>query len=81
MKPNDFNDPGTEAADRRDNRTAIVVAVSAVVVVGIASAILMLTAGHTPARPTLGPGHSLVQVHSTGTPRTSPGPPRAILGK
>jgi hypothetical protein len=68
MKPDDFNDPGTEAADRRDNRTAIVVAVSAAVVVGIASAILMVTAGHTPAQSTPTPSHSLVQVQSSGSP-------------
>jgi hypothetical protein len=67
MKPEDFNDPGTEAADRKDNRTAIVVAISAAVVVGIASVILMITAGHgsTPPRPT--PSHSLVVVQSFTT--------------
>lgn len=64
MKPDDFNDPGTEAADRRDNRIAIVVAISAAVVVGIASAILMATAGHAPANTTPTPGHSMVQVRS-----------------
>lgn len=64
MKPDDFNDPGTEAADRRDNRIAIVVAVSAAVVVGIASAILMATAGHAPGDATPKPTHSLVQVQS-----------------
>ncbi len=68
MKPDDFNDPGTEAADRRDNRTAIVVAVSAAIVVGIASAILMATANHAPSDPTPKPSHSLVQVQS---PRSS----------
>jgi hypothetical protein len=62
MKPDDFNDPGTEAADRRDNRTSIVVAVSAAIVVGIASAILMATAGHAPSNATPKPTHSLVQV-------------------
>jgi hypothetical protein len=64
MKPDDFNDPGTEAADRRDNRIAIVVAVSAAIVVGIASAILMATADHTPSNATPSPSHSLVQVQS-----------------
>ncbi|HEY5230905.1 MAG TPA: hypothetical protein VIJ11_08450 [Galbitalea sp.] len=62
MKPDDFNDPGTEAADRRDNRTAIVVAVSAAVVVGIASAILMATAIHGPAPATPSPSHSSGQI-------------------
>jgi hypothetical protein len=61
MKPDDFNDPGNEAADRRDNRTAIVVAVSAAVVVGIASAILMATAVRTPSTATPRPSHSQVQ--------------------
>ena len=65
MEPDDFNDPGTEAADRRDNRTTIVVAVSAAVVVGIASAILMATAGHTSSNSTPKPSHSIVQVHSS----------------
>jgi uncharacterized membrane protein len=67
MKPDDFNDPGTEAADRKDNRTAIVVAISAAVVVGVASVILMITAGHgsTPATPT--PSHSLVVVQQSST--------------
>jgi hypothetical protein len=65
MKPDDFNDPGTEAADRRDNRIAIVVAVSAAVVVGIASAILMATAGQAPGNATPKPTHSLVLVQSS----------------
>ena len=65
MKPDDFNDPGTEAADRRDNRIAVVVAVGAAVVVGIASAILMATAGHAPSNSTPTPSHSIVQVHSS----------------
>jgi hypothetical protein len=46
MKPDDFSDPRNEAAERKDNRTAIVVAVSAAIVVGIASAILMANAAH-----------------------------------
>jgi hypothetical protein len=62
MKPDDFDDPGTEAADRRDNRTAIVVAVSAAIVVGIASAILMATAVHAPQDSAPQPSHSSVQV-------------------
>ena len=65
MKPDDFNDPGTEAADRRDNRTAIVVAVSAAIVVGIASAILMATAGQAPSTATPKPSHSLIHVQPT----------------
>jgi hypothetical protein len=68
MKPEDFNDPGTEAADRRDNRTAIVVAVSAAVVVGIASAILMATTAHSPQQATPHPSHSSVQVQTLGAP-------------
>jgi hypothetical protein len=60
MKPDDFDDPGTEAADRKDNRTAIVVAVCAAIVVGVASGILMATAGHNPES-TPGPSHSSVQ--------------------
>jgi len=63
MEPDDFNDPGTEAADRRDNRIAIVVAVSAAIVVGIASAVLMASQSHTPqSTPT--PSHSLIQFQS-----------------
>jgi hypothetical protein len=66
MKPDDFIDPGTEAADRKDNRRAVVVAVSAAVVVGIASAILMASTAHAPSQPTPEPGHSMVQVrHAT----------------
>jgi uncharacterized membrane protein len=65
MKPEDFNDPGTEAADRKDNRTAIVVAISAAVVVGIASVILMITAGHGSAPSTPTPSHSLVVVQQS----------------
>jgi hypothetical protein len=68
MKPDDFNDPGTEAADRKDNRTAIVVAISAAVVVGIASAILMATAGHAPSTSTPKPSHSMVLVQTTVLP-------------
>jgi hypothetical protein len=68
MKPDDFDDPGTEAADRRDNRTAIVVAVSAAIVVGIASAILMATAGHAPQQATPAPSHSSVQVLQFDSP-------------
>jgi hypothetical protein len=63
MKPEDFSDPGNEAADRKDNRTAIVVAVSAAIVVGIASAILMASAAHSP-QATPHPSHSSVQVQS-----------------
>jgi hypothetical protein len=62
MKPDNFDDPGTEAADRRDNRTAIIVAVSAAIVVGIASAILMATADHAPRQAEPGHSHSQVQV-------------------
>jgi hypothetical protein len=68
MKPDDFDDPGTEAADRRDNRTAIVVAVSAAIVVGIASAILMATAAHTPHGAAPAPSHSSVQVLHLSNP-------------
>ena len=68
MEPDDFNDPGTEAADRKDNRTAIVVAISAAVVVGIASVILMVTAGHAPATPRPTPGHSLVIIQHVSNP-------------
>ncbi len=67
MKPDDFNDPGIEAADRRDNRIAIVVAVSAAIVVGIASAILMATAIHAPSSATPGPSHSIAQIQPTAT--------------
>jgi hypothetical protein len=67
MKPEDFNDPGTEAADRKDNRTAIVVAVCAAIVVGVASGILMATAGQTPqAMPT--PTHSSIQYPGQAQP-------------
>ena len=61
MKPDDFDDPGAEAADRRDNRTAIVVAVCAAIVVGIASGILMATAGQAPS-PSPTPSHSLIGI-------------------
>jgi hypothetical protein len=61
MKPDDFIDPGTEAADRKDNRTAIVVAVCAAIVVGVASGILMATAPHSP-QSTPVPRHSSVRV-------------------
>ncbi len=67
MKPDDFDDPGTEAADRRENRTAIVVAVSAAIVVGIASAILMATADHGP-QATPRPSHSSVQIVHLSNP-------------
>jgi hypothetical protein len=62
MEPDDFNDPGTEAADRRDNRTAIVVAVVAAIVVGIASGVLMASQGHSP-QSSPKPSHSSVQLH------------------
>jgi len=62
MKPDDFDDPGTEAADRKDNRTAIIVAVCAAIVVGVASGILMVTAEHPAQQPTPSPTHSSVQV-------------------
>ncbi|HEX3679176.1 MAG TPA: hypothetical protein VHU90_05610 [Galbitalea sp.] len=68
MKPDDFNDPGTEAADRRDNRTAIVVAVGAAIVVGIASAILMATAAHSPQQTMPTPSHSSVQIQELNFP-------------
>jgi hypothetical protein len=48
MKPNDFDDSGVVAADRRDNRRAIVVATVAVVVVAIASGALMAGQQHEP---------------------------------
>jgi hypothetical protein len=69
MKPDDFDDPGTEAADRKDNRTAIVVAVSAAIVVGIASGILMATASHASGHATPTPTHSSVRISAlpTGT--------------
>ncbi len=61
MKPDDFDDPGAEAADRKDNRRAIVVAVCAAIIVGIASGILMATAGQAPeSAPT--PRHSSVSI-------------------
>jgi ABC-type transport system involved in cytochrome bd biosynthesis fused ATPase/permease subunit len=66
MKPESIDDPGTQAADRKDNRTAIVVAVVAAIVVGVASGILMATAGHTAgATPT--PQHSSVRIVSDPT--------------
>jgi hypothetical protein len=68
MKPDDFNDPGTEAADRKDNRTAIVVAVSAAIVVGIASAVLMASTAHSPSNATPEPSHSLVRAQSVEYP-------------
>jgi hypothetical protein len=65
MKPDDFDDPGNEAADRKDNRTAIVVAVCAAIVVGVASGILMATQSHSPqSTPT--PTHSLIHVVGRG---------------
>jgi hypothetical protein len=68
MKPDDFDDPGYEAADRRDNRTAIVVAVCAAIVVGVASGILMVTADHSAGQSTPGPSHSSVEFgHSTAS--------------
>ena len=66
MKPDDFDDPGTEAADRKDNRTAIVVAVCAAIVVGVASGILMATASHGP-QPTPTPTHSSISVQGEAT--------------
>jgi len=68
MTPDDFSDPGSEAADRKDNRTAIIVAISAAVVVGIASAILMATTAHATSGSTPKPSHSIVRVHSTTIP-------------
>jgi hypothetical protein len=68
MTPDDFDDPGTEAADRKDNRTATVVAVSAAVVVGIASAILMATASHGSQHDAPQPSHSVVQLQHPRTP-------------
>ena len=67
MKPDDFDDPGTEAADRKDNRTAIVVAVCAAIVVGVASGILMATASHS-SQSTPTPTHSLVHLLGTFPP-------------
>ena len=60
MEPDDFNDPSTEAADRRDNRTAVVVAVVAAIVVGIACGVLMATQTHSPESVPK-PAHSSVQ--------------------
>ena len=60
MEPDDFNDPSTEAADRRDNRTAVVVAVVAAVVVGIACGVLMASQTHTP-QSSPKPAHSSVE--------------------
>ncbi len=60
MEPDDVSEPATDAADRRDNRTAVIVAVSAAIVVGIASAILMANAAHAPGAATPTPTHSLV---------------------
>ncbi|HEX4444991.1 MAG TPA: hypothetical protein VHZ81_15580 [Galbitalea sp.] len=71
MKPDDFDDPGTEAADRKDNRTAIVVAVCAAIVVGVASGILMATASHAP-QPGPVPTHSSVRVLGTA--------PHSVIG-
>jgi hypothetical protein len=67
MTPDDFDDPETEAADRKDNRTAIVVAVSAAIVVGIASAILMATASQGSRHDTPQPSHSVVQRQDSRT--------------
>jgi hypothetical protein len=68
MEPDHFDDPGSDAADRKDNRTAIVVAVSAAIVVGVASAILMADAGHSPSSATPKPGHSLLRIQSLAYP-------------
>jgi hypothetical protein len=63
MEPDNIDDPGTEAADRHDNRTAIIVAVVAALVVVAASVILIATAGHrAPDAPR--PTHSSVQTTS-----------------
>jgi hypothetical protein len=67
MEPDDFNDPGTEAADRRDNRTAIVVAVVAAIVVGVASGVLMASQSHTP-QSSPSPTHSSVQLQGEPSP-------------
>ncbi|HEY2643787.1 MAG TPA: hypothetical protein VGI56_08550 [Galbitalea sp.] len=62
MNPDDFHDPGTEAADRRDNRRAVVVAVVAAIVVGIASAVLMASEVGSSGNAVPSPSHS--SVHS-----------------
>ena len=67
MEPDDFIEPGTEAADRRDNRTAIIVAVCAAIVVGIAAGILMATSGGS-HESTPSPTQSSVSVESAAIP-------------
>ncbi|NEM91890.1 hypothetical protein [Galbitalea soli] len=41
MRPEDSDDPQARAADRRDNRRALAVALAAVLVVGVAGAALL----------------------------------------
>jgi hypothetical protein len=42
MKPEEFDEAGALAADRRENRRAALVALIAVLVIGVASALLLM---------------------------------------
>ncbi|MEJ1230399.1 MAG: hypothetical protein WDM88_06860, partial [Galbitalea sp.] len=61
MKSDDVDEPEAEAADRRDNRVAIIVAGSAAIIVGVASGILMATANSGPQQAAPRPAHSSVE--------------------
>jgi uncharacterized membrane protein len=58
MKPELLDEPVNAAADAKDNRRAVVVAVVAAVVVAIASGALMATQNLSPAQSTPAPSHT-----------------------
>jgi hypothetical protein len=60
MIPEDLDDGQTAAADRRDNRRAVVVAIIAAIVVGIASAVLMASEVQSQGHAVPTPTHSSV---------------------
>jgi hypothetical protein len=58
MNPDNLDDPGTVAADAKDNRRAVIVVTVAAVVIAIASAALMATQHHSPEQAVPRPAHT-----------------------
>jgi len=59
MNPDAFDDPRSTAAEARDNRRAILVAVVAIGVVIVACVLLFATSTGADGRPSPGPTHSM----------------------
>ncbi len=68
MNPEPLDEPVLAAADAKDNRRAITVAIVAAVVVAVASGALMASQNQSPAKSTPTPTHTLQLVLPSAAP-------------